>query len=102
MRKKLVKIALAIAVVATGSFSSYKAYRMYATENMENSLFIENVEALSQWAEGGFTLDGYACVHTPYINSSGLPTGKCFASAWRGGGYQTYHSHPAERCCSYK
>lgn len=48
MRKKLVKIALAIAVVTTGSFSSYKAYRMYATENMENSLLIENIEALTQ------------------------------------------------------
>lgn len=64
MKKNFMKIALVIAVVATGIYGSYKAYNMYATTNIEDSLLMENVEALSQWSEGNFTSDGYACVHT--------------------------------------
>ncbi|MCD8235493.1 MAG: hypothetical protein LUD00_02325 [Prevotellaceae bacterium] len=51
MKKNFMKIALAIAVVATGSYGSYKAYNMYATTNIEDSLLIENLEALAQSAE---------------------------------------------------
>lgn len=46
MRKNLLKIALAMVVVATGSYGSYKAYNKCI--HQDSDLFLMNIEALTQ------------------------------------------------------
>lgn len=101
MKKNILKTTLTMIVVAASCYGSYRAYDMYTNKDIEKTLLMENVEALSQWTEG-YISDGYACVHTRCYNSCGLPTGNCYATAWKGGRYNSYHSHSPEKCCSYK
>ncbi len=72
MRKNFLKIALAIVVVATGSYGSYKAYSMYIAKNVEDSLLMENVEALSQSGEGS-TNNGCSTKSTFFDNTIRCP-----------------------------
>lgn len=83
MRKNLLKIALAMVIVATGSYGSYKAYSMYETEKY-NGLILANIEALSSDGESG-----YSCTATLICLDGGSVSctstkNECYRSSYLG------------------
>lgn len=82
MRKNFLKIALAMVVVATGSYGSYKAYRMYATEKY-NNLILANIEALSLDGESGYSCTvTLMCLDGGSVSCTGNQ--KCYRSSYYG------------------
>ena len=82
MKKKFLKIALAMVVVATGSYGSYKAYRMCATEKYSD-LILANIEALSNDGESGYSCTvTLICLDGGNVSCTGIQ--KCYRSSYYG------------------